>query len=80
MTVSAAKGKIDISGACGVEEAEILLRLLLAEPDARVDLSAVVSLHTALWQVLMAHRPEIIGDATDDFATKWLLKRIRSLG
>jgi hypothetical protein len=75
MTISAADGVITASGACAVDEAEILLRLLLANPVAKVDLSATSHMHTALWQVLMVCRPEIVGVPVDPFATKWLLAR-----
>ena len=80
MTVARTEEKIVVSGSCGVEEAEALLRLLLADPGAVVDLSAAVTMHTALWQVLMARKPQISGKPTDPFATKWLLERISPSG
>jgi hypothetical protein len=55
--------RIRLSGHCPVEDAEPLLDALRATPDAVVDLSGAVWLHTAVLQVLMAARPPLHGQA-----------------
>lgn len=62
------KGKtIYLSDAVTVEEAQTLHEFLLNKKDARVDLSATTHVHTAALQVLMAARPKISRDFTDEF-------------
>ena len=75
MTVTAEDREIRLTGNCGVAEAEILLSALLEAPDSRVVLAAE-RIHTALWQVLLAMRPDIEGKAPDGFAAKHLLPLI----
>jgi hypothetical protein len=64
---------IGLTGDCGVEEAELLLSLLLADPQRRVELSGAHRLHTALFQVLLCLRPALSGSPADPFFAKWLL-------
>jgi hypothetical protein len=47
-------GVIELIGACPLEDAETLLSLLSAAPDARVDWRACEAAHTAVVQVLRA--------------------------
>jgi hypothetical protein len=54
MTVTlSSHGVVELSGACPVEDAEILLQYLLAAPHAPVDWSACESAHSAVIQVLL---------------------------
>jgi hypothetical protein len=64
---------IRLTGDCGVEEAELLLSLLLPDPGRRVDLSGVRRLHSSLFQVLLCLRPTLSGSPLDPFFAKWLL-------
>jgi hypothetical protein len=62
MTVrSSNPGDIVLEGVCFAEDAEILLQKLTAAPNARVDMRACESAHTAVIQVLMAARPKLLG-------------------
>ena len=80
MTVAFDNGTIIIAGACPVATAETLLGLLLQYPDAVVDMSEATTVHTALWQVLMAHGPKIIPPAAENVATQSILSRSRDRG
>ncbi len=73
MSVVLDAGTIHISGASAVEDAEVLLGLLQADPAAAVDLRAAAGLHAAVVQVLMALRPGIIGPSNDPFVNRWVL-------
>jgi len=54
MTISVAShGAIELTGACPVEDAEILLRYLLDSPHAPIDWAACESAHSAVIQVLL---------------------------
>ncbi len=64
---------IRLEGRCGVEEAERFLVLLQEAPGRRVDLAGVETLHTALVQIIMALRPQLIGECGDVFVREWIL-------
>ena len=71
-------GTIRLEGNCPVEEAESLLALLQAHPNAAVDWSECQRLHTSLVQVLLAASPEIQGTCADSFISQWVaLKSVR---
>ncbi len=70
---------IAITGNCGVEEAEALMSLLQGNPDASVDVSAAGSVHTALWQVLMALSPRVVGHPLDPFICQWIMPLMRDV-
>jgi hypothetical protein len=54
MTVKiVSNGAIELTGACPVEDAEILLRCLLDSPHAPIDWSACESAHSAVIQILL---------------------------
>lgn len=72
MTVSLQGGVICLEGPCRLEEAAPLLALLREEPGRSVDLSAAGSLHTAVFQVLLAFLPPLIGEPRDPFTSAWL--------
>ena len=58
MTVSVTKdGAIELSGHCGVEDAEALQQRLLAAPRSTVEWSSCEHLHSAVIQVLLAGKP-----------------------
>jgi hypothetical protein len=63
---------VRLVGDCGVEEAEVLLALLT--PDCRrfVDLSAALSVHTSVFQVLLLLKPPLSAQHPDPFFDKWL--------
>lgn len=73
MTVTMRQGTIALVGDCGVEEAETLLSLLQGSDGATVDLTAAGRIHTALWQVLFALRPTLVGAPADPFSRDWLV-------
>jgi len=68
MTVRQENNMITLTGTCGVEEVETLVGFLESQPQLRVDLTAAVSIHTALWQAMMVFRPEIIGLSASSLA------------
>jgi hypothetical protein len=76
MTVAVEGMEIRLTGRCGVEEAETLLAALHAAPESRVVLAAE-RVHTSLWQVLLALRPEVEGEAPDPFSAQFILPQIR---
>lgn len=61
MTVTLNGGAITLAGNCGVEEVEALVNYLESRSDPSVNLIAVETLHTALWQALMVFRPKLVG-------------------
>jgi len=71
-----ADGTIELEGECTSDEAETLLRHLLANPGATVDWRHCESLHAAVLQVLMAARPRLrgppVGLALNHFVHPWL--------
>ena len=72
MTVRLADGVVVLEGDCPVDEAEVLLELLLANPDAPVDWTACGQLHTAVIQVLLTARPAVRGDPECPFLRRWI--------
>lgn len=71
MTVRLEGDRIYLEGRCPVEDAEMLLQSLQEKPLA-VDLSRAGRLHTAVVQILMAARVEVIGEPIDAFARQYL--------
>lgn len=58
-------GMILLEGACGAEDADQLLQLMLSAPDAVVDWRRCGSAHSAVLQVLMAAQPRVLGPPMD---------------
>ncbi len=56
-----AEGAIELAGRCGVEDAEVLQRHLLAAPRSTVEWSTCEHLHSAVIQVLLVGKPRIRG-------------------
>lgn len=67
-----AGGCIELVGACPSEYAEPLLQLLLADRGATVDWRDCRGAHTAVVQVLMAVRPELLGPPADVRLRDWV--------
>ena len=77
MTVRAGgDGVIELAGTCVSADAEPLLQLLLATPGATVDWRDCRSAHTAVIQVLMAARSELLGPAADPRLESWVAPAI----
>lgn len=77
MTVrTVAGGHIELTGACPSADAEPLLQLLLANPEAIVDWRGCSGAHTAVVQVLMAVRPELLGPPADARLKDWVAPAI----
>ena len=73
MTVAAGKdGLLILSGACGSEDAEPLLRGLLASRSAAVDWRACESAHPAVIQVLLVARRPMIGPPRSPVLQRWI--------
>jgi hypothetical protein len=66
------QGEIVLEGACCSEDAEILLRNLIAMPAAQVDLRACESAHTAVIQVLLAATPKMLGPPAGAALRDWV--------
>jgi len=60
-------GAIELSGRCGVDDAEALQRHLLAMPDATVVWSSSEHLHSAVIQVLLVAAPRMSGRPNNTF-------------
>ena len=68
MTVSLkTDGAIELSGRCGVEDAEVLQRQLLAAPGSAVEWSGCEHLHSAVIQVLLVGKPQLRGSPMSSF-------------
>jgi len=65
-----ADGITHLEGVCGIEDAEPLLRYLLAAPEPRVDWHQCEGAHTAIVQLLLNVRPAIDGAPLGDFLTQ----------
>lgn len=76
MTIDISADRIVLKGRCGVEEAEPLLTALLDDPARSVAIEAE-KVHTALWQVLLATRPQIEGVFGDTFVARHILSMLR---
>lgn len=61
MSVTVVGSIIRIVGNASVADAEPVLAALHAGPDRRIDLSEASHLHSAVIQILLALRPNIIG-------------------
>ena len=77
MSVSFDGRAIVIAGECGAEEAETLLALVQSHPDAVVDIGQSGTVHTALWQVLLALSPRVIGEPANPFIRKWIMPALK---
>jgi hypothetical protein len=70
MTVNLkADGVIELSGRCGIEDAEVLQRHLLTAPGATVEWGGCEHLHSAVLQVLLVGKPQVRGSPANVFLT-----------
>ena len=65
-------GDIELAGDCAAEDADALLRHLIAAPGATVDWRACDHAHTAVVQVLLASGAAVRGPARSVFLTQWV--------
>jgi hypothetical protein len=65
-------GTILLEGHCPVEDAEPLLQLLQATPDAPLDWGQCIHLHTAVLQVILAAHPRRLGSCGDPWVRRWV--------
>lgn len=77
MTIAAEREIVYASGHCLAEDAEALLKLLVAGAKT-VDLTNCDYLHGAIVQLLMAAKPVIVGEPSG-FVREWLIPLIREL-
>jgi hypothetical protein len=63
-------GVVVLIGVCPIEDAEVLLRRLSDNPAVAVDWSGCEQLHTAVIQVLLAAKPQIVGQPTNKFLSE----------
>jgi hypothetical protein len=75
-----AHGEIVLEGTCSSEDAEILLRNLIATPAAQVDLRACDFAHTAVIQVLMAANSRLLGPPAGSALREWVYPAVESSG
>ena len=82
-----AAGTIFLEGECPVDDAASLLQHLELHPDARVDWTECDSMHTAVFQVLHAVRPPLLGTPAGPFVATHLApllagagQRVRTVG
>ena len=79
MTVRAGEGgSIELIGTCASTDAEPLLQLLLAAPEATIDWRGCRGAHAAVLQVLMAAGPKLLGPAADRRLEEWVRPAIGS--
>lgn len=76
MTITAAGNLIRLSGHCPAEDAEVLLKHLIAGA-RQVDLTGCEHLHGAVVQLLMAAKPGIVGEPAE-FLRDWLIPLVRA--
>lgn len=73
MSVMLTDNCIAIVGDCGVEDAETLLALCQGNRDTPVNVSSAGSVHTALWQVMLALSSPVVGVPADPFVRRWIM-------
>jgi len=72
MTIKLGKKAARFTGVCTIEEAESLLDWVQAHSQPRADLGDCEHLHTALLQILMAHRVSVTRLPPDPWLQHWL--------
>ena len=65
-------GTIVLEGRCPVEDAEPLLQLLHATPQAPSDWTGCSHVHTAVVQVLLSAHAALIGPCGDPWVEQWI--------
>ncbi len=72
MPLSYAEDTVTADGDAVVEDALTLLEFLQSHPGAKVDLVSCTHLHTAVLQVLLAARPNVVALPREAFLGRWL--------
>lgn len=72
-------GVIVLEGRCPVEDAEPLLQMLQATPAGPCDWVGCSHLHTAVFQIVMAARPSMIGPCGDPWIERWVCPELEDL-
>jgi hypothetical protein len=73
-------GAIELAGRCGIEEAEVLQRHLLARPGSAIDWSGCEHLHSAVIQVLLVGKPRVRGLPTNTFLRRHIAPLVERSG
>ena len=71
-------GRVELSGRCSIEDAEVLLRHLIADPRRSIEWSTCEHLHCAVLQVLLAARPLAHGTPADPFLRQHIVPLLQS--
>jgi hypothetical protein len=66
-------GAVLLEGECPSEDAEALFQHLSAHPGVTVDWRACESAHTAVVQVLMALKPNLLGPPNSQVLRDWVM-------
>ena len=69
-------GTLVVEGVCPVEDAETLLQLLQAAPNAVVDWTQCRQLHTAVLQVIVASGIVPAGPCGDPWVAEWVAPKM----
>ena len=72
-------GSIALEGACGADDAEPLLQMLIETPAAAVDWRGCEGLHTAVVQVILAARPALVGPCGNAWVEAWIASGLARL-
>ena len=70
-------GVIELTGRCGVDDAEALQRHLLAAPKSTVEWTTCEQLHAAVLQVLLVATPRILGVPSSPFLSAHVAPLVR---
>ncbi len=70
-------GVIELTGRCGVDDAEALQRHLLIAPDSTIEWSTCEQLHAAVLQVLLVAKPRIEGVPSSLFLSAHVAPLVR---
>ena len=80
MTVRLATGTIFLQGECSAEDGATLLQHLELHPRASVDWTECDAIHTAVFQVLQALRPPLLGTPAGEFVATHLAPLLQDRG
>jgi len=67
MTIHFIDDVVVLGGTCSSDQAEQLLQLLLAHPNASIDWRHVIDAHTAIVQILIGAERRMVGPPNSDF-------------
>lgn len=76
MSVRRIEDAVALVGDCSIEDAELLLGLLLDDPAAPIDLQGCGRVHTAVVQVLLAARRPVRGVPGNSLVADWILPQL----